>query len=479
MKYARKNRKEIESDCNEVVDLISCFSKENLPYLFNQIVFDDEFLSILVKLRFLFPYALDYSFCKNIWLWNDFPHKRKVTEEDKVKLKEYDKWVENNLNEEYLQKEERERIENYKSMGRHSGFNLYDNFDTESLESIFDLLSLINPNKIEKLEGNLWLNYSMIYLQRQIEIVYWHLYKKPLKDNGGIIPYFCYKEENEFIKYKLSVLNEFELLPEDFYTLWVEGQTENEIMDLYIREFSFIANHFPIKIRKLHSSGDLKHVNRLRKSEYDFFYVFIDYDNEKKYQIITKNVPKENFSVFKPDFITSNFTCEESVMSYQKFLEFLGFKLENDEDLKNLMKEENSHEITIRNHFKNIFYDKERISICNKIMMEERFIDYRRFITHRSLDNSMEIKDFSKRGNRNKNLTDFIKTFLTKEFCKIIRNDLGARKNAPTNLKSRKFKFEEEFKKFYLIMRNIRERNKDNKWGYLKPNDDKTRFSIS
>lgn len=72
---------------------------------------------------------------------------------------------------------------------------------------------------------------------------------------------------------------------------------------------------------------------------------------------------------------------------------------------------------------------------------------------------------FWQKKNKNKK----IKKYLSNCVCEFLKEHF----RDEDKRKLRKFSFEEKFERFYKIMRDQRERNRDNRYGYLNPHDDK------
>lgn len=441
-------------------------------------IFQDSMLAVMIKLWQVAPDNFHFGLSSEIWKWK-LERSNPIDDLDRQKWAEMDVWIQNHQNETYLEEPEKKIVEQYSGKGLYQGKNIYDSFPTHNFQKIYDVFEIMNPSKIEDLTGNLWLSWAVVKFQKEIERIYWALYKKPLKDRGGSKPYFFLDPRSEALDYKLSVLNKFGLLPENFYVLWVEGQTEKDIMDTYLQFGSHLLPYFPIITRNMSGADEIPHLSRFINKDILRNFIFFDFDTQDAFDRRTKNLPENSFAAFSPDFITENFSIKKILSYYQKMLAEFSFSIPDLEALKQQLGNK-SIEKELKDNFKTQYYDigSNRLMICDRINSQEHLKKYRQFVTQRENDGTLEIKNFESKDNRNKNMTNFIKTYLSQYICHFLKDYYKKRRDSSDKAFKKEFPFEVKFRDFYKIMRDHRERNSDMQYGHMNPDDDKMSFTI-
>jgi len=202
-----------------------------------------------------------------------------------------------------------------------------------------DLFDIISINKLDNIKGysNYYLN--LITIKRYIDRVFWKLYGvnlnypyRPEKKPGF---YFNDVDDDikEFIDYKKSILTKFNLLVDNPFILYVDGETEKNIID----EYQSARKGFFFNIKNMGGMDKYLFYVRITENvkEHDSFF-FFDYDNLDKYEKF-KKYTNENHNFFFPDFITENFTPDQMFQFLEGWLYELD--IEFAEDLKTQIKQ--------------------------------------------------------------------------------------------------------------------------------------------
>ena len=498
--------------CTNIDQLFKLYNKENISALHfkyaNTIFSEDHVLSAMIKLWSLFPDEL--SIHKSIS--RDFDHKPNTPspseKERNAFFKKYFDWRKEQANSDILSEDEKISLKKYQRTASPEvaqRVGIYFQQETEYLEVFSDLFNIMNREKLVKLTGLSWITCNLIGFQRILEFGYWYLYKKnPFNANRENKPYSYSESFDELNAYRMSVLSDFELLPLRYYVLWVEGETEKRIMECYL-QYTLVPYSFSFQIKSMGGSGGLKRVLQVFREDSIIFYAFIDYDSRGKFSQVTKDIDstffyslckqdkkderevisivktvtkglKESsesstqkftesdtaeisrdqknlvFSVFSPNFITTNFTAEEIANCYNQALESLNISLNiRDIDLKE------DYEKDVIKHFQ---------QICDKLEYREEIKEH--------IQNELSIPYDSSEREQQKL---FAKKLLCDQLCVLVSSYMT--KNKSGGNKIREFQFEREFQNFFRKIAHQRERNRMEDDDYNKRPEFKGSFSRS
>ncbi|MFW9972676.1 MAG: hypothetical protein ACFFDF_20995 [Candidatus Odinarchaeota archaeon] len=193
------------------------------------------------------------------------------------------------------------------------------------LEKWQDLIDMIPNNKLSELYGNLNISINILSILRHLVRLTWELFEYNLiswpKNKESESPYCYLTEESDVIEFRRSVLSDFRLFVSSPFILYVEGESEKTIMNLY---FKIKGLWFPIAVENI--GGIDKTIQTLTIGKIikeRAFYFFLDYENEQKYNN-NKSLIGEHGDFFFPDFVTENFNPEEILKLFTKYFNSIG-----------------------------------------------------------------------------------------------------------------------------------------------------------
>lgn len=246
-------------------------------------------------------------------------------EHDEV-LKMYNNWRDNILKNKrnFLTTEEQEILKQlYSTIYRdliHSS-----QIQVNGLEKWEDLIDMLPYDKLSELYGNLNISINILLILRHLTRVAWELFEFNLinwpRNNELKRPYCCLKDEKEVIEFRKSVLGDFRLYVSSPFILYVEGETEKQILDSY---FQIKGVWYPIiveNIKGIDKTIQVLTINEPRKERN--YYFILDYETSQKYKE-NKSLIGDNGAFFFPDFVTENFKPEEIIESFTKWVKSLG-----------------------------------------------------------------------------------------------------------------------------------------------------------
>lgn len=203
-----------------------------------------------------------------------------------------------------------------------------------------------------------------------MDIAGWYL-ETDRQQKSKIQPEYVFTDEKERQEYLQHLLIDYGLLAEKIIIIFVEGETEYNVLKEYFSIFRYLPHFDKIDVQNIggetNASFTFSYIIKNFRVKYHF--LFLDYDdddsyNNKKKKLIRERIPENSYHFSQPDFVTENFTPEEIMKAYRNYLNKIEMTLteENLEELeKNLIyaKENNmSYEKTIDN-FQYQFYDEE------------------------------------------------------------------------------------------------------------------------
>ncbi len=198
----------------------------------------------------------------------------------------------------------------------------------DGLEAWEDLIDMMPNDKLSKVYGNLNIFINILLILRQLTRVSWELFEHNLlqwpKNKENERPYCCLNEEKEVIEFRRSVLADFSLFISSPFILYVEGETEKQIIDSY---FQIKGSWFPIiveNIKGIDKTIQALTINKPLKERNYFF--FLDYERSQKYKE-KKELIGDNGAFFFPEFITENFNPEEILELFAKWFNTIGVTL--------------------------------------------------------------------------------------------------------------------------------------------------------
>lgn len=204
----------------------------------------------------------------------------------------------------------------------------------------WDLFDIISTGKLDKLKGfsSYFVNLSTV--KRYIERIFWKLFRENLDSpyRPQKKPGFCFDESDiefkELIDYKKSILIKFNLLVDNPFILYVDGEAEKTIID----EYQTSRNWVLFNVKNMRGMDKFLYFAKITENvkEHDSYF-FFDYDNLDKYKKNKEKCP-DNSAFFFPDFITENFTPEQIFETLKAWLDEL--ELEFTEDIEMQIKEE-------------------------------------------------------------------------------------------------------------------------------------------
>ena len=301
----------------------------------------------------------------------NFVHDEKEYPED-VKKENIELWFEEfeNKRQAYFSKEELSSLNKLKDFLHRNERNF------NGLESWSDILSLINGGSKNKLVNFLSYYINIIEIRRIIKNIIWFLTTEKVEASPDK-PKDWFLNMDEAKKYTNQILYKYNLYPDYLFVLYVEGPTEEILFKNWLKSQPY---GLFVKVITMDTADDTKAIARCTVRKYkDRKYFFLyDYDNEKDYkrridQLKQANINENQFYFFKPDFITENFTSEDMVSTYQKWLNEEGV-IVTEETLIDLRKLLNNKEID--EGFENLIRKFNNLQIITPTFSKPRFAKF-------------------------------------------------------------------------------------------------------
>lgn len=210
----------------------------------------------------------------------------------------------------------------------HREFIDYSKNRFNGLEKWKDLIDMIPTDKLSKLSGNLSISVNILSILRYLTRAAWEMFELNLlqwpKNKENEKPYCCLNEEKEVIEFRRSVLADFGLFVSSPFILYVEGETEKQIISSYIQNkrgwFPYIIEN----IKGIDKTIQTLTVNKPIKERH--YYFFLDYERLQNYKA-KKSIIGDNGAFFFPDFVTENFNPEEILELFAKWFNKIGVTL--------------------------------------------------------------------------------------------------------------------------------------------------------
>ncbi len=249
-------------------------------------------------------------------------------ERDEV-LINYNNWRDNKIKDKknFFTAEEQEIFKQFYATIRRE-FIDYSKNRLYGLEKWEDLIDMIPMDKLSKLSGNLSISVNILSILRYLTRVAWEMFELNLlqwpKNKENEKPYCCLNEEKEVIEFRRSVLADFGLFVSSPFILYVEGETEKQIISFYIQNkrgwFPYIIEN----IQGIDKTIQVLTVNKPIKERH--YYFFLDYESSQNYKNKKEKIG-DNGAFFFPDFVTENFKPEEILELFAKWFNKIGVTL--------------------------------------------------------------------------------------------------------------------------------------------------------
>jgi len=260
-------------------------------------------------------------------------------------------------------------------------------------------------------------------------------------------PYFCFSEATEIIDYRKSVISEFDLFIDISFILFVEGATEERILNSYVD----IKKWLTFKIQNMRGGSKIKHILNINNFQNDkICYYFLDYENCENYKSLEDQIRSRGFFFF-PDFITENFKADEILLSFLKFLEDSNISPEESQKIElenqlNIAKEESNMLINQSPKINNpVGYEEILIGFLMSNFQKELLMKFPKLKNHPDHTNI----------SREKLIKKFKKIFTENYIIPILRDYI----KVDSKKQRRTFPFEEKLKPFYKRIDEYRLRN--------------------
>ena len=220
----------------------------------------------------------------------------------------------------------------------------------ENFSDLNDLFYLISYEKRDQLSPlSLYLN--ILQISRELKTTYWIL-TKTNTIGKEIKPPFIFEKTEEMILFHNSVLLDYGLFPTEPFIVFVEGGTEYDIMNAYKRGRAGYDNLGFVNIQGTGNLRDtIKNISSYFRNRLSF--IFLDYDNPQKFEERKKTLLNhgidliEDVHFFFPDFITENFTVDQTLDSYIKWLDIKKLTISDNDKNKLISQLEYGKEIGI------------------------------------------------------------------------------------------------------------------------------------
>jgi len=188
---------------------------------------------------------------------------------------------------------------------------MYKSRLVEKFSELNDLFFLISYEKRDRLSP-LALYLNILEISRELKTIYWTITQSNTIGKK-IKPPFIFEEEKEMLLFYNNVLLEFGLFPTEPFIIFVEGETEYEILNAYKRRRPGYENLGFVNIQGTGNLRDtIQNISNYFKNRLS--YILLDYDTPERYidrkQVLVNHKIDLDKDVyfFIPDFVTENFT---------------------------------------------------------------------------------------------------------------------------------------------------------------------------
>ena len=198
--------------------------------------------------------------------------------------------------------------------------------DFEGLDKWFDLIIQINKSKKNKLKGFLSFYVNIFEIIRILKLALWYLEPDEEKKKR-IKPEYYFRDVKDKEIYMQHLLGDYNLFAEKIYIIYVEGITEESILNKFFSTYYRLYRSINIDIHNMtgESNKDFTFGYAIRHFKSKKHFLFLDADTEKderkrRKDLKDKKINEKYYKFFKPDFVTENFTSEQIYESYQKYM---------------------------------------------------------------------------------------------------------------------------------------------------------------
>ena len=329
-KEKRKKKKKNLRDLKEVNKQKKAYQDNFYPKLIHSQWLTSDFLKIWIKLDSLRLFGECIITPSEISVQHllKYPSRNDKKERDDVLIK-YNNWRDNKIKDKknFFTTDEIEIFKQfYATIYREYIYFSKNRFN--GLEKWEDLIDMIPADKLSELSGNLSISVNILSILRYLTRVAWEMFEFNLlqwpKNKENEKPYCCLNEEKEVIEFRRSVLADFGLFVSSPFILYVEGETEKQIISSYIQNkrgwFPYIIEN----IKGIDKTIQVLTVNKPIKERH--YYFFLDYESLQNYER-KKKIIGDNGAFFFPDFVTENFRPEEILELFIKWFNKIGVTL--------------------------------------------------------------------------------------------------------------------------------------------------------
>jgi hypothetical protein len=281
----------------------------------------------------------------------------------------------------------------------------------EEFSDLNDLFYLISYKKKDKLSP-LSLYMNILEISRELKKIYWIL-TKTSTIGKEMKPLFIFENEEEMLLFHNNVLLDYGLFATEPFIVFVEGGTECDILNAYKRRRAGYNNLGFVNIQGTGNLRDtIKNISSYFRNRLSF--ILLDYDNLEQYKERRKTLLNhgidliEDVYFFIPDFVTENFTVQQILDSYIKWLDNNKLSISNNDKSKLISQLEYAKEIG-----KQISKDPIKlINYINEIRFELILVNTSLRLFNKELEKIYPNIDFYKKEGQKK----FSKKF-KKDFC--------------------------------------------------------------
>ncbi len=235
--------------------------------------------------------------------------------------------------------------------------------DFNGLDDWSDIILEMGRSKKDKLKGILGYFVNIFQIIRTLEKAVYDLKTNDEKKKSIKPIFMC--DYKDYPDYRLRLLIDYELLAEKIIIIYVEGETEYNILNDWLNEFSNRGHFDKIEIQniegKTKTSNTFGYVIKNFKSKYHF--LFLDADNndkkdEKLNKLIKESVPPDSVYFWIPDFVTENFEVREILRAYRLYAHNLEIKLSSNflKELKISLLEAKKNDVSYEKTIEKIEY---------------------------------------------------------------------------------------------------------------------------
>ena len=376
--------------------------------------------------------VLGYDEIKRNKIFNEFKQWR----EEKIKKKE-----------DFLKKKEIETLKKLHSTIYWHYFR-HNSKLTSGIDNWRDLIDLLPDEKIGKITGFLNITLNLINILRFIARFTWYFFEFNLdpwpRNKKREKPYFCFSEDKEILDFRKSVISDFDLFISKPFILYVEGKTEETILNFYVKKKPWLQ----FKVKNIRGvDKNIYFLNLSKDIEEQVYFFFLDYENKDVYKRNKDNI-KADGDFFFPDFITENFKPLEILSAFKEWTNDYNIRISStlEEQIKNMLenvKQQSNNLIlqTIKTNnpkgYEEILIDILMNNYQSKLLMRYSFL--RKHLRSTSVDKGKLKKRFKK-------------TFTKNQIIKIVENSLKDENRE-------EFSFEEKLKPYYSKINNYKLRN--------------------